>query len=265
MQIYYSNLCKMGDGLSESLSQMVNYGGDSIELMLDGGAWDEFEAHSRELAKILSDRPVTYSVHTPVWDMNLTSENAQAREAAMEAYRNSITFAALIGAEHVVLHPGFCYTPAFDKATAQRRAGAAIEKLCEFNGQYKISLLVENVGNSATSIFTQEEYIAFIQMFDGAIGSIFDIGHANLCGWDLSRTILRLNPYLRAVHLHDNDGRVDAHLPIGEGGIHWQSVFEALRECSPDLRLILEYGIGTPLEKLQKGKEILLRAFGKPV
>lgn len=261
MKIYYSNLCKIGSNLSESLDELIQYGANSVELMLDGSFWNEFENHSPELAKVLAAKPLTYSVHTPVWDMNLTSENAQARRAALEAYEHSIAFAALIGAAHVVLHPGFCYAPVFNKSTARQRAMLAVEKLCEFDLDYGVLLLVENVGNSQTSIFSQDEYICFIQRFGEKIGSLLDIGHAHLCGWNLPGAISELGKSLYAVHLHDNNGESDSHFPIGSGNIQWNCVFEALRKCRPDLRLILEYDIGTQLKMLQSGKEILMHAF----
>ena len=256
MRIYYSTLCKIGSGLSETVDEMIRFGGDGIELMLDGGAWDGFENRGRELAAMLRARPAAYTVHMPVWDINLTSENAQARKAALRTCEDSIAFASLIRAEHVVLHPGFCYAPVFDK-----RAARAVEELCRFDEAYGVPLLVENVGNASTSIFTEREFARFIEGFGGKVGCLLDIGHANFCGWEIAEDISRLRPFLDAVHLHDNGGDSDSHLPIGEGGVPWDAVFTALKTCRPDLRLILEYDIGTPPERLQEGKKLLLRTF----
>ncbi len=261
MQIYYSDLCRLGGRLSENIDELARYGADAVELMLDGPEWDEFENRAGDIARMLGAKPFAFSVHTPAWDMNLTSENAQARKAALEAYQSSIVFAASIRAGHVVIHPGFCQTPAFDKKAARERAAEAIGALCRFNGSYGTRLLVENVGNAETSIFTQEEFIRFFKAFGGGVGCLLDVGHANMCGWDLPETIARLRPLLYAVHLHDNDGGADSHLPIGEGTVPWKSVFRALSGCRPELRLILEYNVGTPLRKLREGKDLLLRAF----
>ncbi|OCN02832.1 hypothetical protein A7X67_02960 [Clostridium sp. W14A] len=261
MNIYYSSLNQIGIPVQESLKNIIQSGGTAVELLLDGAEWNEFNLRTREFARLLSGLPLQYSVHTPVWDINLTSENAQARQAAIDAYRSSIVFAAAVHAEHVVIHPGFCYASVFRKETARKRAAQAIEELCRFNAPYRVPLLVENVGTAKTSIFTQEEYIGFIEGFGGRIGSLLDVGHAHLCGWDLPQTIGRLNPYLFAVHFHDNNGDEDFHLPIGEGSIPWPSVYRSLRECRPELRLVLEYEIGTPMKKLMEGSALLARAF----
>ena len=261
MQIYYSTLCVLGLRLSEQLDEMIAEGSDAIELILDGGEWNEFRSRRKELADLLAGKHAVYSVHPPVWDMNLTSENAEAREAALQACRESISFAAQINASHVVIHPGFCYASIFDKQVARERAAQGVETLCQFNAPYGVQLLIENVGTPATSIFTGEEYISFVEGFGGKVGSLMDIGHAHLCGWDIIGVISRLKPFLYAVHLHDNGGSLDSHLPIGKGSIPWDPIFRVLRGCRPELRLILEYDIGTPAEELKAGNEILRQAF----
>ncbi|MCE2453851.1 MAG: sugar phosphate isomerase/epimerase, partial [Nitrospinae bacterium] len=38
----------------------------------------------------------------------------------------------------------------------------------------------------------------------------------------------RLAPFCAATHLHDNDGRNDAHLIPGEGAFEWPSFFTTL-------------------------------------
>ena len=124
-------------------------------------------------------------------------------------------------------------------------------------------LLVENVGGPAASIFSQEEYIRFIKGFEGRVGSLLDIGHAHLCRWDIPGTLRALQGLLRAVHLHDNGGNFDSHFPIGKGDIPWETIFSALSDCSPDLKLILEYDIGTPPERLGDGKRLLLQELQK--
>lgn len=261
MRIYFSYLSLMGSDLAQSIRLMREQGARHIELMLDGGAWDGYETRMEEFAGMLPHSGIDYSVHPAVWDINLTSENARAREAALQAHRDAIVFASRIGADHAVIHPGFCESPVFDKSAARGRALAAVQSLCEWNKNFGIQLLVENVGSRSTSIFNQEEYIEFILRFGGRVGSLLDIGHAHLCGWDLAETVRALGGSLRAVHLHDNDATRDAHRPIGEGTVPWDSVFSALASVSPDLKLILEYDIGVPAERLGDGRQLLLRTF----
>ena len=261
MQICYSELSVIGGNVEKNVDQLIEHGAQQIELMLDGQGWESFFERSDALVALLCAKKISYSIHVPVWDMNLTSENKCARSAAFDAYHQSIEFAARLHAEHVVIHPGFCYAPVFSKDTARRRAKEAIEALVKGSDQLGQLLLIENVGNRETSIFTQDEYIAFIKSFAGKAKAIIDIGHAYLCGWDLAETITRLGSDVCALHLHDNNGKLDQHAPIGQGSVPWGEVFEAIPACGEDLRLILEYDIGTPLEELQKGKAYLQSLF----
>jgi sugar phosphate isomerase/epimerase len=42
------------------------------------------------------------------------------------------------------------------------------------------------------------------------------------------------------MHIHDNLGRLDEHLPLGKGNIRFDAVFEALHYLVPDVTASLE-------------------------
>jgi len=57
-----------------------------------------------------------------------------------------------------------------------------------------------------------------------------DIGHANLFGRRPEEFIEKFHPKLKHVHLHDNFGNADLHLPIGRGAIDWEKVLNVLKK-----------------------------------
>jgi sugar phosphate isomerase/epimerase len=58
-----------------------------------------------------------------------------------------------------------------------------------------------------------------------------DMGHMNVFGEaPLSEWLDALGSHLGEVHLHDNDGRKDAHAPIGSGTAPFEELFEYLRD-----------------------------------
>lgn len=57
-----------------------------------------------------------------------------------------------------------------------------------------------------------------------------DIGHANLYGKDVRDFIKKFHKRLVHVHLHDNDGAKDQHLPMGCGEINWEKLLKALKK-----------------------------------
>ena len=60
------------------------------------------------------------------------------------------------------------------------------------------------------------------------VGFCLDVGHANIDGVDIPSAVQRMGRKLYEIHLHDNDGKKDQHLPIGFGIVNWIEVIEAL-------------------------------------
>jgi len=57
-----------------------------------------------------------------------------------------------------------------------------------------------------------------------------DIGHASLHGRDACKFIRKLHSKIKHVHIHDNFGKDDLHLPIGIGKIKWEDVIKELKQ-----------------------------------
>lgn len=258
-KICYSDLPLVSKDPLKNVHDLIEYGADKVELLMDGEKWDDMEKSFKKLSSKLKELPIGYTIHPPAWDINLTSENKAIREASFFEYKKAIEFAGMIQASHVVIHPGFCFSPVFDKRLAKQRAEDYIHQLCEFAKPLNVKLAIENVGYNGSSIFTQDEFISFLENIHDTAGYLLDIGHANLNRWDIPQIMKQTKDRLIALHVHDNNGTGDDHLPIGEGTVPWQEIFKTIHEQSIDCQLILEYAPGTPLEKLREGKEILLK------
>lgn len=261
MKIYYSELCMVNEDILPSVEKLIAHGAEHIELMLDGKAWDGYEERMDELVEKLKGYPVSYAVHSPVWNFNLTASSGYIRQATRKAYEDSIVFAHKLSASHVVLHPGFADIPHEDKEYMKSLAKEAIRELAHFNEAYGIDLLMENVGNEKASIFTMEEYEAFLEDLPEKVKYIVDIGHGNITQWDMPKLIKGLGSRLKAFHINDNDGERDIHLAIYEGNVPWSEIFTAIKEEGRPYDLILEYNVNTDLRKLEEGKKILEKEF----
>jgi len=74
----------------------------------------------------------------------------------------------------------------------------------------------------------------------------FDIGHAHLAEFPeeerLEKSFSPLKELVSSVHLHDNHGEKDEHLPPYDGSIRWPEAIELLKPAAEngDLPLILE-------------------------
>jgi sugar phosphate isomerase/epimerase len=73
------------------------------------------------------------------------------------------------------------------------------------------------------------------------LGLCLDVGHLNIIGKiSHAEWISRLGKRLIHVHLHDNHGIKDQHLPIGKGSINFDPIFQALWEIVPEVTVSLE-------------------------
>lgn len=261
MRIGYSELCLIGGDVEENVDRLAGAGADHVELMLDGAGWDRFDRRMGDLAERLNAKGLSYSVHVPVWEANLTSECAHIRDAVAESYRRTIELAAMLRSRYVVVHPGWRSSGHFDRGVARGRSREALLSLAEFNSRYGMLLLVENVGGPEASLFDEAQFAGFLEGFPSEVGYIVDVGHAHMNGWSVGRLLPALGARLHALHLHDNDGTRDAHAAPGSGGVDWREVCAAALGTGRELSLVLELNIGTDLARLTEGKAFLERVF----
>lgn len=254
--ICVSDLFMLSNNLEEKLEAMKQAGITYVELLVDGNAWNDTEQCYESYLPFLKESGLKFSVHPPAWDTNLTSENKTMREATYVEYLRAIQFASQIQASHVVIHPGFCYSPGFYLETAKQRANEFVHKLCEEAKKLNVTLAIENVGYNGSSLFTQAEYVQFVEQFDEIATYLIDTGHAHLNGWNIPELIADTKHRLSSIHLHDNFADGDHHMPIGSGSINWDPIFAALQDA-PNCILILEYAPGTEMEQLARSITLL--------
>lgn len=102
------------------------------------------------------------------------------------------------------------------------------------------------------------------------IGVTFDIGHANISrkyGYnedELAKEAAAVSKYLKHVHLTDNFGNADTHLPIGMGNVPVEKMLKALGKPAEDAKKINEVGGWYQYFKTNPYPE-LLQATGSPI
>jgi len=78
-----------------------------------------------------------------------------------------------------------------------------------------------------------------LRMTEGTeIGICLDVGHANTTG-NLDEFLAML-PHIRNIHIHDNRGERDEHLPLGEGGIDFDTVLRRISSSGYGHGLVIE-------------------------
>jgi sugar phosphate isomerase/epimerase len=223
---------------------------------LDGTARERL----RHRLEALGLRP---TVHASIHDTNLASLNPLLADAALKDLLGAVEFAADIGAEVVVFHPGrvpseFRHDPgALEKAwdvliSNLRIAVPHAEKL-------GVKLAIENKqrGSNRDLILTPKEHVGVLEKFPG-LWACLDFGHLHTLGFDPAEFARALEGKLLHVHLHDNRARGDEHLPLGQGTLDWRRCIVALEEFKFRGTVILEVpdpdGLVESVELVSNGK-----------
>lgn len=90
------------------------------------------------------------------------------------------------------------------------------------------------------------------------VGLCLDVGHqAVFSQTPLEMWLQSLSPYLRQLHLHDNHGNQDEHLPLGQGRVNFERLFRRLDEMgigpvTSTLEPHREEDVGPSIEYLEK-------------
>ncbi len=107
-------------------------------------------------------------------------------------------------------------------------AFSALEELMLFARHRGVEMLLENTPNGLSSA---ERLLTFLNLTHLNLNICFDTGHAHM-NEGVETAYRLLKPRIRSAHVHDNDGKEDAHLfPLGTGGgtIDWPAAMELLK------------------------------------
>ena len=169
--------------------------------------------------------------------INLASADPLIRTKSIDGFRGELQRAAVIGAEHLVIHPGSYRGQSVEEAIAGFAAGLRdASRDLRLNG---LRVLLENTAGSGCQIGGKLEELRSIReltldLTELSVGYCLDTCHLFAAGFDISRAAgLRLavgaigktlgfsNVYL--IHANDSKGalgsRTDRHTHIGAGHI----------------------------------------------
>jgi len=186
------------------------------------------------------------AIHGPFIGIEFAHDDHLIRDAVQR--RLDMTFEAAIElkAGRVILHSGYRHEYDLFKLRNRWR-----ERQVEFWKQEirrwaesGITIAIENNAETMPDLL--------VSLADGvdhtSLGLCFDIGHQHVFSdLDASEWVRRMGKRLIHVHLHDNDGTADRHLPMGEGTIDFESFFETIREY-PDVTLSVEVEADMPVK-----------------
>jgi len=184
-------------------------------------------------------RIVPVAIHAPFGGLlDLTDPNPHHRHATIGAVLSALSALRELGGTKVVVHPSDAPRRVEELDERLACGTASLRVLARACAQMDAQLLVETpmpqvVGGDP------DEFDAMVRPLDRKVGVCLDTSHATLGQhWD---GFLKVAGH-RLVHVHVNDhhGRLDDHLPPGDGITDWEHIRTSLLALGFDGWIVLE-------------------------
>lgn len=158
------------------------------------------------------------------------------RDLAIATCTRALECCGILGIKNAVIHSsygegGFCYPD--DQQGYLEANKPFFDALIPAMEQFDVNVLLENscaanMGNNYFPILAQDlnEMVAYLNHPN--FGAAWDVGHAHIQGVNQRDEMVTLGKNLKAVHLHDNDGRRDTHQRPFNGTLDWDNVMKGI-------------------------------------
>lgn len=201
--------------IDTSLKRVLDLG-LTPEIAFKGPELDTLNENLLEhVSQTLATAQVRPTVHAPFFDLNPGALDPLIRQVTHLRLNQSLSIAGRLNAHLMVIHPGVdkWRYPNLDHAWLAL-AKDFFPSLINQASSCRCRLAVENI--------YEETPDRLVQLVEGLnsewFGHCFDAGHWHLFGkLAMGEWLEALRPRLFHLHLHDNHGQSDDHLPLGEG------------------------------------------------
>ncbi len=226
-----------------------------IEIYIDNHVIEEIGAsEAKELGTRLEGYGIACTVHAPFMDLSPGGFDRSVRRITLEKLKKSVEMAQLLKARGIVCHPGYDKWR-FD-GNEKFWLDTSVETWTEVIKEADKSLLV-----MVENIF-EEHPSSLCALFDHFkkenLWFCFDSGHFNLFskipldGW-----LVPLKNRVKEMHLHDNHGTSDEHLPVGAGTFPFRELKAFLRQTGDLIFTTEVHSEGYIMESTRRLREFL--------
>ncbi|MCD4820682.1 MAG: sugar phosphate isomerase/epimerase [Methanococcoides sp.] len=250
-KLSFSSNSVLSDPL-EWVYELEDIGYTGWEMVQEGSQCITSENRHR-IEEVLETTNLYLTMHMPFSDMNIAGLNPGIHAEVLRQMKNYLALASDL-VEIAVVHPGYM-SPYGGKIPekAWEMNIRSIKELCDTADEYGISMAVENMPDFP-KIFGKEpeEMLRMLSDIDREnVGMTLDVGHANTTAMLEGFLDKCINKIIH-VHIHDNMGKRDEHLPTGSGTVNWEYVKKGLEKYKG--RMVTEL---SDLEEGRKSIEFL--------
>ncbi|MBP3325240.1 MAG: sugar phosphate isomerase/epimerase [Coprococcus sp.] len=199
------------------------------------------------------------TLHGAFYDVTIHSSDSKIRKVSELRVRQSMEIAQKLGIRGVIFHtniiPNFkvkCYMDGW----VEQNTRFYKELLHEYPG---IFVFMENMFDNEPDVLMQ---LADNMKDEKYFGVCFDYAHAAISPTPVSEWIRKLAPYIKHMHINDNDLKVDLHQAVGSGKIDYGEYARLLKEYGVETSVLVEIrGVQEQQVSLEYMKEKVIYPF----
>jgi sugar phosphate isomerase/epimerase len=243
----------------DELKDFAALGFDYLELTLDppGAHYSTIRQQKRSILSALALHSMDVVCHLPTF-VSTADLTDSIREASLLEMFNSLEVAAELGSRKVVLHPGHIgglgvYVEEIALAHANNSLAAIIERAQTLG----LSVCLENMFPKCRAYIKPADFVGILGRFPD-LKLTLDTGHANIGnpgGRRILEFIEKFGHRIGHLHVSDNFGERDDHIPLGAGNIDFAKIVSELKQCGYDDTATFEI-FSEDRRELKKSREI---------
>jgi sugar phosphate isomerase/epimerase len=228
----------------EEIDAIAGLGFDYLELTMDAPrAHHEIIARQeKEIRKALDHHGMKLVCHLPSF-VSTADLTGGIRKASLREILDSLRVAARLRPLKVVLHPSFIVgLGVLVMKKSLQYAMESLDAIVELSDELGLVLCLENLFPRAHSAMEPHHFVELFDRFP-SLRLTLDTGHAHIedpGGRRAVDFIHRFPDRLGHVHVSDNFGKEDNHLPVGAGTVDFPRFLKALKSVDYNDTITLE-------------------------
>jgi sugar phosphate isomerase/epimerase len=250
--------------IADELADIAALGFDYLELSMDPpqAHYSAIRQQMNLILGALASHSMNIICHLPTF-VSTADLTDSIREASLLEMFNSLEVAAELGSQKVVLHPGHIGgLGIYVEQTALAHANNSLAAIIDHAQTLGLCVCLENMFPKCRAFVEPDDFVEILQRFPD-LKLTLDTGHANIANPGGRRILEFIEKFGRRIgHLHvsDNFGERDDHLPLGAGKIDFLKIVTALKQTGYDGTVTLEI-FSEDRRELQKSRDRLDRLY----
>ena len=250
--------------IADELADIAALGFDYLELSMDPpqAHYSAIRQQMNLILGALASHSMNIICHLPTF-VSTADLTDSIREASLLEMFNSLEVAAELGSQKVVLHPGHIGgLGIYVEQTALAHANNSLAAIIDHAQTLGLCVCLENMFPKCRAFVEPDDFVEILQRFPD-LKLTLDTGHANIAnpgGRRILEFIEKFGPRIGHLHVSDNFGERDDHLPLGAGKIDFLKIVTALKQTGYDDTVTLEI-FSDDRRELQKSRDRLDRLY----